>query len=251
MARDGSPLRPSSPRPGVLAGSLLVAAAYVATGAAFRTESLSPIAEILAWPPVGIALGLVLLWGPRVWPGVVAAALIEPWLAGIPVTRFLGSSAGLTIEVLLCAWLLLRLGFQNKLERVRDVVGFTAVAIFGGAILGAAVNASYQVLMGLRPASEFWNYCFSCFRGDALAFLLFTPLVLTWGSDLRFTWLRGRVPEWGALIATLVPVAYLLMGGLHRYWTPTFPLRYLLFPWLFWAALRFGPPGIAASNLIV
>jgi len=251
MARDGSPLRPSGPRPGVLAGSLLLAAAYVATGAAFRTEALGPIADVLAWPPIGIALGLVLLWGPRVWPGMVAAALLEPWLAGIPVARFLGSSAGLTLEVLGAAWMLRRLGFHNALERVRDVVLFAGIAIFGGAILGAAVNTSYQVLTGIRPASEFLGYCFSCFRGDALAFLVLTPLVITWGGDLRFTWLRARKAEWAALIATLVPTAYMLMGGLHRFWTPTFPLRYLLFPWLFWAALRFGPPGVALTNLIV
>ncbi len=251
MAKDGSPLRPSSPRLGTLSGSLLLAAVYIGAGALFRTEALRPIADILAWPPIGIALGLVLLWGPRVWPGLVAAALVEPWLAGIPVARFLGSSAGLTLEVLASAWVLRRLAFQNSLDRVRDVLYLASVAVLGGALVGAILNSTYLALLGYLPWSDLARFCFSCFRGDALAFLILTPLVTTWGSDLRFAWLRGRAPEWTALLATMVPATYLISGGIQRVWVPTFPIRYLLFPWLFWSALRFGPPGAALSNVIV
>ena len=62
-----------------------IAAAYYASGKlglalAFATGSVTAV-----WPPTGIALAAVVLWGYRVWPGVALGAFLANSWTGVPV----------------------------------------------------------------------------------------------------------------------------------------------------------------------
>lgn len=238
-------------RPASLWGCLALAGAYVATGVLFRTPALEPITGALVWPPAGLALAALLLFGLRLWPGVVAGALLEPWLAGFPPLAVLGSSLGIVVETVGSAWLLRRAGFRTSLDRVRDVLLLLAIAVLGGALTGATVNGALKVLTGTLSWPDLVRYCLSCYRGDALAFLLVTPFALTWGSAGRFEWLRRRPGEATAFLTGLVAVTSFATGGLPVGLRSGLPTRYLSFPFLFWGALRLGPPAVATANLIV
>src|SRR5438034_11501059 len=59
-----------------LAGVLVLAAIYFCAGKlglllAFFNASVSPV-----WPPTGIALAALLLWGYRLWPGIFLGAFL-------------------------------------------------------------------------------------------------------------------------------------------------------------------------------
>jgi PAS domain S-box-containing protein len=228
-------------------------------GFLFRRSEVFPLAASLMWPPAGIALGLTLLLGLRVWPGVVAGAIIEPLIGGVPVARMLGSAAGISAEVLLPALVLPRFGFQTALRRVRDVLLFLGVAVVGGAFLGSLINAGYLVLAGHKDWSEFVAFCLSCYRGDALALLTLTPLVITWGVEWQSRrqpdgspfWLPGRAGEAAVLFCGLILTGWLGYHQSLRLWQAGIPPHLLMFPFLFWAGLRLGPPGSAAANLLV
>src|SRR5687768_14115248 len=110
--------RPRAPSPSTLLGCVALAAVYVAAGLLFRSPALRPIAEGLTWPPVGLALAGLLLFGLRLWPGMVAGAFLEPWVGGIPPATSLGSSLGIVVETVGTAWLLGRTDFRPSLERV-------------------------------------------------------------------------------------------------------------------------------------
>jgi len=244
------PARPRAPSGSALLGCLALAGVYVATGLLFRTPALRPISDGLTWPPVGLALAGLLLFGSRLWPGVVAGAFLEPWLAGIPPATSLGSSLGIVLETVGAAWLLGRTDFRPSLERVRDVLRLLCVAVLGGALLGAAVNTASKLLTGSVPWSELVGYWLGCYRGDALAFLMVTPLPLTWGAG-GVDWLRRKRGEAVAFVTGLAVVTYFSTGGLPVRLESGFPTRYLTFPFLFWGALRLGPSAVAAANAIV
>ncbi len=242
----------SSPKPipgWVAAG--VVALSYLGLGFLFRSADAFPLVTTLMWPPVGVALGLTLLLGSKVWPGVVLAAVAEPLIFGVPPLRMVGSAAGICAEVLLPAFALGRLGFQPSLRRVRDVLMFLSIAVMGGAFLGSLLTTGYLVLTGQKEWSEFLAFCLSCYRGDALAFLILTPWVITWGSDLRFTWFSGRLGEAAALFGGLVATGWFGYSASLNLWKSGIPPHLLMFPFLFWAGLRLGPPGSAAANLLV
>ena len=103
----------------------VIAAAYygsakVGLHLAFATSSVTAI-----WPPTGIALAALVLWGPSVWPGVSLGAFLANAWTGVPLVTVLGITCGNTLEAVVGAYLLRRVAdFLPSMERVRDVLAF-------------------------------------------------------------------------------------------------------------------------------
>jgi integral membrane sensor domain MASE1 len=106
----------------------LLAAGYYLAGLlglslAFLHPSASPV-----WPPSGIALAALLLYGRRLWPGVLLGALLVNLTApGSPVAA-LTIAAGNALEAV-SAWLVE--AFRPRavaFQRPQDVFKFAALA---------------------------------------------------------------------------------------------------------------------------
>src|SRR4051812_31183661 len=121
-----------------LARIAIVAAAYYGS-AKFGLDLASANPSVTAvWPPTGIALAALLLWGYRYWPGVALGALLANGWTGVPIETVLGITLGNTLEALAGAWLLRRVAkFDTALRRVRDVLGL----VLCGAIISTLVSA--------------------------------------------------------------------------------------------------------------
>src|SRR6266702_1831063 len=76
----------------------------------------------LVWPPTGIALVALRLFGLRLWPGVFAGALAVNLHAGASLPVALGIASGNTLEAVAGSWLLGRSRFQPTLDRIDDVL---------------------------------------------------------------------------------------------------------------------------------
>jgi integral membrane sensor domain MASE1 len=110
-----------------------VAAAYYGSAKlgldlAFETTSVTAV-----WPRTGIALAAVVLCGCRIWPGVALGALLANGWTGVPLYAVLGITVGNTLEALVGAYHLRRLGdFRPSLEeqaRVQRLVGRLRVVL--------------------------------------------------------------------------------------------------------------------------
>src|SRR5512134_3122200 len=115
----------------------LLAAVYF--GAAKIGLSLASVEGIvsLVWPPTGIALAALLLFGYRLWPGIALGALMVNFSAGASLAA-VGISLGNTLEAVVGAYLLNRLlGLRYSLERLRDVLGL----VFLGAMVSTTISA--------------------------------------------------------------------------------------------------------------
>ena len=87
-------------------GIAALAAAYYGTAKlglsfAFETASVTAI-----WPPTGLALAALVLWGYRFWPGVAIGAFLANLGTGIPLAATVGLTCGNTLEALAGAFLL-------------------------------------------------------------------------------------------------------------------------------------------------
>src|SRR6186713_249015 len=93
-----------------VAGVLLLGAAYY--GAAKLGQTLRYTASVAAiWPPAGLGIAALYLWGTRLWPGVfVGELLVNGELLvddkGLPVVSLIGQQAGNMAEVIIGALLL-------------------------------------------------------------------------------------------------------------------------------------------------
>src|SRR5712692_6846907 len=72
------------------------------------------------WPPTGIALVAILVFGRRVWPAVFLAALAVNLPIGPSPSGAAFIAAGNTLAPLTAAAFLKRAGFRIELDRLRD-----------------------------------------------------------------------------------------------------------------------------------
>ncbi len=214
-------------------------AAKLGLSMAFLAEQVSPV-----WPATGIALAAVLLLGPRVWPGIAAGALIANATAHEPLAVAAGIAAGNTVEALLGAWLLRRVGaFRTALAGVREALGLTLAALASTALC-ATIGVGSLCLGGVEPWSRFEALWQVWWLGDAMGALVMAPLLLSWLGSERSPWPLHRAGELAAVaVAAMVVCALIFTRPVGLGTVPGPTLEYGLFPFLVWAALRAGARG--------
>jgi PAS domain S-box-containing protein len=227
-----------------LAGIALLAATYAVAGRlGFTASAIHPVVSS-AWPPSGIALAALLLFGLRLWPGVALGAFVVNFTAGIAPLGAAGIAVGNTLEAVTAAWLVTSFAeFRITLERRRDVFALVLAAIIAppvSATIGVSVLAVLSSGGGF-PSGTAWLAWAS---GDAIGILLVTPLILTWSTGLGSRPSVARAIEAGALATFLVASSLVLFGAEVSY-------VYTIFPVVIWAALRFGPRGAATASFVV
>jgi signal transduction histidine kinase/ActR/RegA family two-component response regulator len=230
--------------PGIAA--VYFGAAKFALTMAFVAEQVSPI-----WPPTGIALAALLLFGYRVWPGITLGAFLANITANESIGTACGIALGNTLEAVVGVLLLHHLvGFQRPLERLRDVFGLVGVAAAIAPTVSATVGVTSLCLGGAQQWTEFGALWFVWWLGDAMGAILITPLLLTWTTWPRQFWPIRRLIEAIVLLALLVGASLVVFAGLSPTRIFGRPLEYAVFPFLIWAALRFGQAGTATGILV-
>lgn len=221
----------------LVAKILVVAGVYYGGG---RLGLLSPIGAgdvSPLWPPTGIALVALLLWGPRVWPGVAIGAVLINFWPGVPPIQLVGSALGSTVAPILGYLLLRAVDFRATLERLKDVI---ALLVLGG-MTAMVVSATFSVvslwLAGTMPRREFATTWLVWWTGDAMGVLILAPLLLTarnarWPREIH----PYRVIEAAALLATMLAVIALALRSPEQ-------LLFIVFPFIIWAAWRFQLAG--------
>ncbi len=194
------------------------------------------------WPPVGVGVAALVIFGPRLWPAIVIGDLpladfSTPW------GTVLGQTVGNTLEVVVAAVLFRRLAERRTdLERVWDVLALVVCASIGTLI--SAIFGVVSLRLGdVIEASEFGSVFRTWWLGDFSGALVVTPLLLVWASR-RLSWRMPRLQlAEGALLLALLIVLIEVPSQQD--------VPYIVFPVLIWAALRFGPVGAATTLAIV
>jgi signal transduction histidine kinase len=193
------------------------------------------------WPPVGVGMALLIIFGLSLWPGIVLGDVAVADFSQ-PAGTILGQTVGNTLEVLIAAILFLRLAEgRTQLGRVRDVAALVVAAAAGTAV-SAVFGAVSLELGGVITGAQTGGVWRTWFLGDLSGALVFAPLLLTW-VGFRFSGLPARQVLEGAAIAILIVVIALLPSQRD--------VPYIVFPVLIWAALRGGPRGAAGAVALV
>jgi len=213
-----------------------------------EADKLSPV-----WPACGLALAALLLWGPRVWPGVFLALFAGCAEASLPWVFTLLAPAGTTAALYAAAHHLRRRGFDPGLSSTRDVVSL----IVFGAVLPSALaglwSATCLVAADMLPAFGFWTTSLVYFAANTSGTLVVAPVILLLASKrLRWpsaSWKHNATAT--ALAAAAVALTWFAFtGALPVNWKADV-LAYLPFPLLVWVALAYGVPLAAMTNLAV
>ena len=232
---------------------VILIAFYFVGGLVGREASFESGTVALVWPPSGIALAAILLFGYRFWPGVALGAFLFTFCNGSPVGFFtLGTALGNTVGALVCAFLLERfVQFRNSMERVRDVVGFVGLACFIGTSVNALFNVVSLCYSGAVPWENLFTSMIQWWVPNALAALVVAPLILIWGSPSAIRWRPHLIAEAFICAAGLVFGTLISFGSWYVYGIQNYPLAYLPYPFLIWGAIRFGQRGATVGTMLV
>ncbi len=232
---------------------VLLVALYFIGGLVGKETSFLSGSVALVWPPAGIALAAILLFGYRFWPGVALGAVLFSFTNGTPLGFFtLGTAIGNTMGAIVCAFLLKRfIAFDNAMERTRDVTGYIGLACF----LGTTVNATFNVVSLAYSGTVAWDDLFSntlvWWVPNALAGLVVAPFIITWATPSATRWNVRLIAEAVICGAGLVGGTLISFNSWFVYGIQNYPLAYLPFPFLVWGALRFGQRGATTGTLLV
>lgn len=239
---------------GPIAALAALATLYV-TGAWLGLQlAIEHDAVTLIWPPSGLALAALILFGTRLWPGVALGAFAICWIQGFTPVSAIGITIGNTLEAWVGAVLLERsLAFRPSLDRMRDV----AALLGAGGLLASAIGATIGVtalwlgdgLAGqnaLRLAVTWW-------RGDFAGIVVLTPILLL---------IRTGSPAWSELASRkefwIVSILLLVVCIVAFGWPVSGEVQALAaqLPLIFvvWAGVRLGSRGavvVTAPTLII
>src|SRR5215470_3082436 len=228
---------------------LTLAALYVAAAKFGFTMALTAEPVTLVWPPTGLSLAALVVLGAEAWPGVFLGAFIANVTTHTPALVALGIASGNTLEALAASYVVRRLVDEvSSTNWLRYALGL----VVGGALVSTTMSATIGVFSlcagGLQPWASFPHLWWTWWMGDAASDLLVAPVVLTWSARPRFrSSLEGA--EAVSLAAGLIVASLLIFARPFDSAAPQ-PLEYLLFPFLIWAAIRFGVAGAAIANLM-
>jgi PAS domain S-box-containing protein len=205
----------------------------------------------LVWPPAGLGFAALVLAGPRMWPGVTLGAFLANTMTPVPLSAAAGIALGNTGEALLAALILRRVaGSRPHLEEPRHARALLIAAGIG-ALVAAMVGVATLHSTGMLAPSQVLPALATWWAGDMLGLLVVAPVCLSWVTPPLARDER-RVLEVVALVVGTAVAAEL--GLLQGRALPVFQeveYTYLLFPFVVWAAVRFGPRGSSLVTLAV
>lgn len=244
----------SLPRPAVylLRVTALALIYYAAARLGLRFASIGQSIS-LVWPPTGIALAALVIFGRSAWPGIAIGAFLANIATPLPAPIAALIAAGNTLEGLLGATLLLRAteGLP-RLDSMRTVRTLVLVAAPLGALLGALVGVTALVFGNLLGPDAIPTAGAVWWTGDLLGALVVAPLLLTWQQDgSATTSARGPIEVVLLCLGTVVAAELGLGRGIRVPDLIRLDYLYLLFPFVIWASLRFGARGASLLTFTV
>jgi len=205
------------------------------------------------WLPSGLALGAVLLGGNRyalsIFFGSLAAEISLPnhsWPLSI------GMSVAPTLEALLGAWLLKKVGsFDLGFRHLRDFLQLIVLAGFISVFFGALTGTLTLLTGGFIDPAHFVENLLRWWMGDSLGIILLTPLILVWRQSPE-GWLRpARLVEVIVVLGCSMLVGQIIFLDWFPIINSIYAKGFFMFLFVTLAAVRLGTHGTLAVLIMI
>jgi signal transduction histidine kinase len=213
-------------------------------------ESTKQVTTI--WPPTGIALVAIFLLGYRYWPAILVGAFVANFLTQEPFSAAGFIAIGNTLEAVTGVYLLRRFaGFKGRLDSVNEVLGLVVLAAFASTLISATIGTT---TLGAGHLIAWHNYPSVWLRwwlGDMMGDLILAPLLFIILGRKIYRCISERPVEALLLFIVSVAASVFIFISPNSNSSPGFPLPYLTFPLIIWAAIRFTEVGAVTATLII
>ncbi len=192
------------------------------------------------WPPAGISLAAILLFGFRCWPGIFLGIFcynfLHLYLSGSslanPLVTALAVSFGSLIQALLGGFIIRTLSSPGYFNTVKDIFIFL---IFGGILTcmtASSIGAFALFVYGDVKETNLLKNWLTFWLGDSLGIYIFTPLLVVW--TIYKPLVRISQYPWEAFFMI---VSFFAISVSSFYYA--LPLAHLFIPLSLWVTYRF------------
>jgi diguanylate cyclase (GGDEF)-like protein len=193
------------------------------------------------WPCTGIAVAALLVFGYRVWPGILIGAFLVNLTTAGSVATSIVIAAGNTLEGLAGCYLVSRFARgKEAFARAQDIFKFAILAGMVATSVSATIGVATLAIGGFADWAAFGSIWCTWWLGDAVGAVTVTPLLLLWRENPQLKWTREQVMELAFLFFGLFSTGWAVFGKPFHSELKNYPLEYLCIPFLIWAAFRFG-----------
>lgn len=234
---------------GIAAG---LAGVYFAAGKLGLQLAYVHASATAVWPCTGIAIAALLVFGYRVWPGIlIGAFLVNLTTAGSVGTSLL-IAVGNTLEAVAGCYLVSRFARgKEAFERGQDIFKFALLAGMAATAVSATIGVTTLAAGGFADWEAYGSIWLTWWLGDAVGAVLVTPLLLLWKENPRLKWNQRQWIEVVALCVGLNATSWILFGGVFQAELRNYPLEYLCIPFLIWVGFRFGQREAATALCVL
>ena len=266
-----------------LCGNVALASAYYGTAELSRWLASTPQNVTPVWPPDGIAVAAVFLYGFWMLPGVCLGsflaniwALWDPssWLSlSTSVFGVMGIALGTTVGTgvgVFGLWQTARTRYP--LSRVVNVIQLLFFAGLLGPVINALAGVAVLCSLGVVPWEAYSDVWLTWWVSNVAGIFIVTPAIISWERELWASKkqdtrrIEPEVKQWRNPFAKRSPkntyvhtkhgFEILLMSGLvlvvgyASFWQP-YALDYMLIPLLIWPTFRYGQRGSTLAAVMI
>jgi two-component system, NtrC family, sensor kinase len=243
-----------------IAANVALALAYYGTAELARWLASTPDNVTPVWPPDGIAVAAVFLYGYGLLPGVCLGSFLsnilafwDPshWLAlGASVLGVVVIALGTTLGTAVGVISLRRVASTRyPLARVIHVIQLLVLAGMVGPIINAVSGVAVLCALGIVPWSSYGSVWVTWWISNVAGIFIVTPALISWEQPLRNLLAKPShlrlVGLWHDIrqhIDALWMAGALLVVGRASFWQ-AYALDYVLIPLLIWPTFRYGQLG--------
>jgi PAS domain S-box-containing protein len=210
-------------------------------------SNVSPV-----WPPSGIALAAILVFGYRISPAIFFGAFFAnifslKGISTIPafyLSASFSTAIGNMLEGMVGAYFIRRFtGMHNPFENIKGLFIFVTL----GCLVSTMISATCGVLsLSIITGNwlEFYELWITWWLGDATGILVVSPVFIMLINKMRLKFNKSNIFE--AIFVYLV----LISSTVLIFWE-SYHLEFLIIPILLWIAYRFGRFEVAISIVLV
>ena len=230
----------------ILVGFAYFTLAYLGLRLASINPSATPI-----WPPTGLAIAAILLWGPRIAPAIFIGAFLINQLTAGSIFTSLAIAGGNTLEAVIAGYLVRH---WAKGEQVFDtptgIAKFTLISL-AATMVSATIGVSSLTLAGYAEVSSFISVWLTWWLGDLAGALVVTPVVVLWAKSEPASLTPPQITRTGLTYLAAIAAGVIVFSPLLHQTPVHEALVFLVVLPLLWASLRQGPRDTATVALII
>ena len=240
-------MRRSLPYPLAL---LTLTAVYFAAGKLGLSLAFLQANASAVWPPTGLALAALLLFGCRLWPAIFVGALLVNLAIKTPIAPSLAIATGNTLEAVLGALLTRRFARGSAaFDRAPDIFCYVLFAVLPSTALSPSIGVTALALAG--QVKSYLPVWLTWWTGDFVSDLVVAPLVIIWLTRPFPRARPKRIIEALCLAAALIVYGCVIFGAALPQASARRPLGHLGMPLLIWAAFRFRQRGAVTAAAVI